>query len=141
MSISSEISRIEIAKQNIKTAIMEKGVTVPEEATIDTYSTYVNQIDGIKSYQFDFVASSWETNSSTTTLLNQYKKSFSVPSGMSSSSNIVSYIQVPYDSTNFSSNELEACYYWSELEITDSNIIFYSSENISINFSIILYYK
>lgn len=141
MSISSEISRIETAKQDIKTAIMAKGITVPEEATIDTYSTYVNQIDGIKSYQFDFVASSWETNSSTTTLSNQYKKSFSVSSGMSSSSNIISYTQVPYDSNNFLENEFDACYYWSELEITDSNIIFYSSENISINFSIILYYK
>lgn len=141
MSISSEITRIETAKEDIKTAIIAKGVSIPEAATIGTYATYVEQIKSLNFYQFNFDASSWDSNSSTTTFLNKYQKSFSLPSGMNSNSNIVSYVQVPYDSVSFSSNELDACYSWSEVEINDSNIIFYSSENININFSIIIYYE
>lgn len=46
MSIASEISRIQQAKADIKTAIEAKGVTVPSSATIDTYDDYVSQISG-----------------------------------------------------------------------------------------------
>jgi endonuclease YncB( thermonuclease family) len=46
MSIASEISRIQQAKADIKTAIETKGVTVPSSATIDTYDDYVSQISG-----------------------------------------------------------------------------------------------
>ena len=46
MSIASEISRIQQAKADIKTAIEAKGVTVPSSATIDTYDDYVTQISG-----------------------------------------------------------------------------------------------
>lgn len=46
MSIASEITRLQTAKGNIKTAIENKGVTVPSNATLDTYNTYVNQISG-----------------------------------------------------------------------------------------------
>lgn len=51
MSIATEIQRLQTAKQNIKTAIEEKGVTVPSSATIDSYSGYIENIqggDGIK---------------------------------------------------------------------------------------------
>ena len=44
MSIASEISRIQSAKTDIRTAIENKGVTVPSSATIDTYDDYVSQI-------------------------------------------------------------------------------------------------
>ena len=44
MSISTQIQRIQQAKTNIKAAISDKGVTVPDNATIDTYPTYVSQI-------------------------------------------------------------------------------------------------
>lgn len=141
MSISSEINRIKNSKQDIRNAIIAKGVNVPSNASLDTYDTYVNQIKNLRFYQFKFTASSWTSNSSTTNSLNKYKKSFSLPSGMSKSSNIVSYIQVPYNSTSFTNNELDACYYWSEIEITSSNVVFYSSSNININFSIIVYYE
>lgn len=141
MSISSEIDRIKSAKEELKTAITSKGVNVPQEASLDTYSTYVNQIKSLDFYKFDFTASSWESNSSTTSSFNKYMKSFSLPSNMNSDSNIVSYIQVPYNSTSFDNNELDACYYWSEIEITSSNVVFYSSSNININFSIIVYYE
>ena len=46
MSISTEITRIQQAKADIKTAIEAKGVTVPSSATIDTYDDYVSQISG-----------------------------------------------------------------------------------------------
>ena len=46
MSIASEISRLQTAKADIKTAIEAKGVTVPSSATIDTYDDYVSQISG-----------------------------------------------------------------------------------------------
>lgn len=46
MSIATEISRIQSAKTDIRTAIEAKGVTVPSSATIDTYDTYVAQISG-----------------------------------------------------------------------------------------------
>ena len=44
MSIATEISRLQTAKADLKTAIEAKGVTVPSSATIDTYDDYVSQI-------------------------------------------------------------------------------------------------
>lgn len=46
MSIANEISRLQTAKADLKTAIEAKGVTVPSSATIDTYDYYVSQISG-----------------------------------------------------------------------------------------------
>ena len=44
MSIASEISRIQSAKDDIREAIGAKGVTVPENEHIDTYPNYISQI-------------------------------------------------------------------------------------------------
>lgn len=44
MSITSEISRLSSAKADLKTAIQAKGVTVPTNAKLDDYDTYVGQI-------------------------------------------------------------------------------------------------
>lgn len=44
MSIATEISRLQTAKADIKTAIEAKGVTVPSSAKIDDYATLVGQI-------------------------------------------------------------------------------------------------
>ena len=46
MSIATEISRLQTAKADIKAAIEAKGVTVPNNVTLDTYDTYVSQISG-----------------------------------------------------------------------------------------------
>jgi hypothetical protein len=46
MSIAIEIQRLNTAKADIKAAIEAKGVTVPSNATIDTYDDYVSQISG-----------------------------------------------------------------------------------------------
>lgn len=45
-SIATELTRIQTAKADIKTAIEAKGVTVPSDALIDTYDTYIGQISG-----------------------------------------------------------------------------------------------
>lgn len=46
MSIATEISRLQTAKADLKTAIEAKGVTVPSSALISDYDTYVSQISG-----------------------------------------------------------------------------------------------
>lgn len=42
--LTENIQRIQIAKNDIKTAIENKYITVPEDARIDEYATYINQI-------------------------------------------------------------------------------------------------
>lgn len=44
MSIADEIQRLQDAKSDIKTAIENKGVTVPSTAKLDTYNSYINSI-------------------------------------------------------------------------------------------------
>lgn len=44
MSITSEITRLQNAKTDIKTAIAAKGVEIPSNATLDEYSDYVEEI-------------------------------------------------------------------------------------------------
>lgn len=45
MTIASEITRLQWAKADIKTAIENKWVTVPASAKLDTYDTYIGQIE------------------------------------------------------------------------------------------------
>lgn len=44
MSIASEITRLQNAKDDLRTAIQAKGVTVPATAKLDDYDTYVASI-------------------------------------------------------------------------------------------------
>lgn len=44
MSIQTEIERLENSKNNLKTSIENKGISIPADAKIDTYSTFVDQI-------------------------------------------------------------------------------------------------
>ena len=46
MSIASEITRLQGAKASIKSAIEAKGVTVPSNALLDSFATYIAQISG-----------------------------------------------------------------------------------------------
>lgn len=46
MSIATEITRLQTAKSNLKTAIENKGVTVPSATLISGYASLVNQISG-----------------------------------------------------------------------------------------------
>lgn len=45
MTIASEITRLQWAKANARTSIQNKWVTVPSSAKLDTYHTYIDQID------------------------------------------------------------------------------------------------
>lgn len=45
MSIATQISRLQTAKADIKTSIQNKGVTVPADAKLDVYDTYVDAIE------------------------------------------------------------------------------------------------
>ena len=44
MSIPDNLTRILTAKDNLRAAIQAKGVTVPEDALIDSYPDYVDEI-------------------------------------------------------------------------------------------------
>lgn len=46
MSIATEITRLQTAKSDLKTAIEGKGVTVPPTATLDGYADLVDTISG-----------------------------------------------------------------------------------------------
>lgn len=46
MSIASEITRLQQAKADIKSAIESKGVTVPSDAKLDDYANLVDSISG-----------------------------------------------------------------------------------------------
>ena len=45
MSIATEITRLQGAKADIKTAIENVGITVPANATLDNYDTYIGQMN------------------------------------------------------------------------------------------------
>ena len=49
MSVADQITRLNTAKNDIRTAIQGKGVTVPSSAKLDTYSNYINNIINIDS--------------------------------------------------------------------------------------------
>lgn len=53
MSIADEIVRLELAKQNIRTTIINKGVAVPEDAKLDQYANFINNITGGGSGEID----------------------------------------------------------------------------------------
>lgn len=44
MSVASEITRLQNAKADIKTAIEAKGVTIPSNATLDEFDSYIEDI-------------------------------------------------------------------------------------------------
>ena len=50
MSIASEISRLNTAKAGIKSAIQNKGVSVPSSSKIDGYPSLINQIQTFDPY-------------------------------------------------------------------------------------------
>ena len=50
MSIANEITRLNTAKANIKTAIGNKGITIGSSVKIDSYPTYINQIQTFDPY-------------------------------------------------------------------------------------------
>lgn len=82
MSIASQISRLQSAKASLKTAIENKGVTVPSSALIDTYDDYVAEISGGGGGGTCY----FETDNPYTSTTFGYKsiKNITIPSGVTS---------------------------------------------------------
>jgi len=63
LSIASDLSRLQTAKANLKTSIGNKGVTVPDEAKMDSYSGYIDQISsGGATPEKGFLPTAWDEN-------------------------------------------------------------------------------
>lgn len=43
--ISTQVNRLKSSKQNIRTAIAGKGVSIPSSVTLDNYDAYINLIE------------------------------------------------------------------------------------------------
>lgn len=90
MSIASEISRLQQAKADIKTAIENKGVTVPSSATLDAYDGYIDDIPSGG-------GGNWETIARG---MIDYTTSFVFPDGVETSATGYSF----YNRSNMSGN-------------------------------------
>lgn len=62
MSIQQQINRLNVAKSNLRTALMNKGVTPPTNASIDVYDDYVNQIEPAQPMSLDKIVEIFERN-------------------------------------------------------------------------------
>ena len=133
MSIATELTRIQQAKADIKTAIEAKGVTVPSSATIDTYDDYVSQISG-------------GGGGDTTTLeklIDRSITSIDIPSGFTSIGNYafadcdsLSSITIPNSVTSIGAYAFYQCTRLSSVTIPSgitsiSNYIFYYCDRLS----------
>lgn len=71
-TIAQELTRIQTAKTNLKTSIENKGVQVPSNALIDSYSGYVDQISGggtsFDNCNFCYLLSNWDAGGSSSGL-------------------------------------------------------------------------
>lgn len=121
-TIAENLSRIQSAKADIKTAIEAKGVTVPSSATIDTYSTYVSQISGGGG------GIPMPSNLSAATLNNfGLLTSAAIKNGVTSIGNSVfryctslSSIEIPNSVTSIGNSAFDNCISLSSIEIPDS---------------------
>lgn len=62
MTIASEITRLQWAKADAKASIENKGVSVPADATVDTYHTYIDQISYRGAWMTKLITPSEYTN-------------------------------------------------------------------------------
>ena len=127
MSIATEITRLQTAKSDLKTAIELKGVTVPSSATIDTYDNYVSQISGGDCEDFigmiERSATAITIPSGTTSIapytFYQYSglTSVNIPSGVTSIGDAVFYqcsgltsVNIPSSVTSIGEDAFSECY-------------------------------
>ena len=120
MSIASELTRIQTAKADIKTAIEAKGVTVPSSATIDTYDDYITSIpSGGGGSSADTEALKGMIDKSITSLV--------IPSGVTSIGTYAFYgcssltsIDIPDSVTSIGSSAFYNCSSLTSIDIPDS---------------------
>lgn len=108
MSIASEISRLQTAKADIKTAIETKGVTVPSSASIDTYDDYILAIDcsgGTSGIPMPASANSITLDDMGRVTSIEYKEGVtSIPSDMFNGNIYLSAITLPSTISNIGNN-------------------------------------
>lgn len=73
MSISAEITRIQGAKTSLKSAIESYGVSVPDSAKIDEYSSYIGNIKTTTFFSMTISTLKWSNNTAVFTY-NEYPK-------------------------------------------------------------------
>ncbi len=117
MSIANEITRLQTAKSNIKTALENKGVAVDSAATLDSYATYVNDIPSgggnplIKSIEVeDFTGTTFNEFST-------YITELTIPSGVTKIGKLAFYrllgvtnIDMPNSVTSIGEQAFYECY-------------------------------
>lgn len=133
MSIQTEITRLQTAKADIKTAIELKGVNVPSSATIDTYDDYVSQI----------VTGGGGSSSAETALAGMIDRSITevvIPSGVTEIGNnafqscsSLTSITIPSSVTKIGDSAFANCYSLSSVTISNSvrRILSYAFQSCS----------
>ena len=106
MAISDELTRIQTAKADIKASIEAKGVTVPSDALIDTYDTYIGQISG----------GGGQAEQDLQDLIERDITTFNIPNGTTkigsnafSSCTGLTSIDIPNSVTSIGSNAFSSC--------------------------------
>lgn len=81
MSIATEITRLNTAKEAIKTAVEAKGVVIPSGTTLDAYDDYIEQISVGGAKWIDVTD---EESGTTLQAIPSYITSVEIPSGITS---------------------------------------------------------
>ena len=117
MSIATELTRIQGAKADIKSAIEAKGVTVPNNALIDEYDTYIAQISG----------GGGQSEEDLRNLIERDITSITIPSGTVNIGNYIfidchslTSVTIPNTVINILNNAFQACYGLTSITIPDS---------------------
>ena len=129
-NIQENITRIQGAKSSLKTSIENKGVTIPDDALIDTYYTYVDQIQtGSSSGGSSDYDSTMEDKHFTINNDNgwpRYMSSATISDGVTSipdnaflNSGLIE-IEIPNSVTSLGNSCFSACRSLSSIDIPDS---------------------
>ena len=134
MSIASEISRLQTAKQNIKSSIEGKGVNVPSDATLSDYPDYIDNIeqgggdyDGIiKSLSEDEITASGSFDPK------NYITEVTIPSGFTSITGFINLtgltsVEIPNSIITLENSCFQNCQNLKEINIPNSVV------NIRVN--------
>lgn len=115
MAISDELTRIQTAKADIKASIEAKGVTVPSNATIDAYPTYVSQI-----------TSGGGLDTNIKNYIEGRTKKLVIPDGITrvyyafSGCNNITSVTIPSSVTEIGQEAFQSCHYMTSVTIPNT---------------------
>ena len=133
-NIQENITRIQGAKNSLKTSIENKGVTIPDDALIDTYYSYVDQIQtgsssgGSSDYDSTMEDkhfsinndNGWPTSMTSATISDGIT---SLPDNAFLNSGLIE-IEIPDSVTSLGGSCFQSCFFLSSITIPDSVISF-----------------